>query len=60
MNRYSPVSPRRKNATVGAIPGFLKPPKPNNRPISEMTVRELQDRFALNKRILDSPYVLLT
>jgi hypothetical protein len=39
-------------------PGFLAPPRPKPRPIEELTVRELQDMYDRNKKILSSPYVL--
>jgi len=57
----TPISPIRRKTTHPTIslPGFRPAPKPNNRPISQMTVRELQDRFNLNSRILASPCVLI-
>ncbi|KAF4619968.1 hypothetical protein D9613_005359 [Agrocybe pediades] len=59
---YSPSSPssptsssppRRKNPVQ--IPGFRPSPRPNQRPIAEMTVRELQDRHNFNAKLLSSP-----
>ncbi|KAF8165205.1 hypothetical protein B0H34DRAFT_688264 [Crassisporium funariophilum] len=53
MPPVSPTSPvRRKNPI---LPGFRPSPKPKQRPISEMTVRELQDRQNLNAKLLASP-----
>ncbi|KAF8914051.1 hypothetical protein CPB84DRAFT_1758253 [Gymnopilus junonius] len=53
MNR-PPTSPvRRKNNPI--LPGFRPSPRPNQRPIGEMTVRELQDRHIFNAKILSSP-----
>lgn len=40
---------RKRQAT---IPGFRAPPRPKRTPIAEMTVRELQDLYTFNKRIL--------
>ncbi|PPQ83257.1 hypothetical protein CVT25_003996 [Psilocybe cyanescens] len=55
MNRSSssPTMPvRRKNPI---LPGFRAPPRPNQRPIAQMTVRELQDRHNFNAKLLASP-----
>ncbi|PPQ65228.1 hypothetical protein CVT26_000205 [Gymnopilus dilepis] len=52
MNR-SPTSPTQRRNPV--LPGFRPSPRPNQRPISEMTVRELQDRHNFNAKILSSP-----
>ncbi|KAJ3528027.1 hypothetical protein NMY22_g9562 [Coprinellus aureogranulatus] len=49
----SPRSPVRKRQPT--IPGFRPPPRPKRTPIAEMTVRELQDLYNFNKRILASP-----
>ncbi|KAF8192583.1 hypothetical protein BJ912DRAFT_266829 [Pholiota molesta] len=56
MNRSpsSPASPvRRKNNPT--LPGFRPSPRPKQRPISQMTLRELQDLHNFNKKILSSP-----
>lgn len=36
-------------------PGFRAAPRPRRRPIIEMTVRELQDLYSLNEKILSAP-----
>jgi hypothetical protein len=51
MNTPSNSPVRRKNPI---IPGFIPSPQ---RPIDEMTLRELQDRHILNVKLLASPYV---
>ncbi|KAJ3517974.1 hypothetical protein NLJ89_g164 [Agrocybe chaxingu] len=52
----SPIrSPTRRKNPPLEIPGFRSSPRPKQRPIAEMTVRELQDRHALNAKILASP-----
>ena len=56
MNTPSNSPVRRKNPI---IPGFRPPPRPKQRPINEMTLRELQDRHILNVKLLASPYVKL-
>ena len=38
--------------------GFRAAPKPKPRPVEELTVRELQDMYDRNKKILSSPSVL--
>jgi hypothetical protein len=48
------MASRRK---LSAPPGFRAAPRPRQRPIAEMSVRELQDRHALNAKILSSPWV---
>ncbi|KDR83592.1 hypothetical protein GALMADRAFT_235857 [Galerina marginata CBS 339.88] len=55
MNRSptSPTSPVRRNNPI--LPGFRPSPRPKQRPIAEMTVRELQDRHNFNAKILSSP-----
>ena len=55
MNTPSNSPVRRKHPI---IPGFRPSPRPKQRPIDEMTVRELQDRHILNAKLLASPYVL--
>ena len=59
MNRstMSPTSPARRKSTT--LPGFRPSPRPKQRPISEMTVRELQDLHKFNIKILSSPCVTL-
>ena len=54
MNTPSNSPVRRKNPI---IPGFRPSPRPKQRPINEMTLRELQDRHILNVKLLASPYV---
>lgn len=56
---YVPLSPASlKPGRKKSIPvGFRPAPKPKKK-IDEMTLRELQDLYALNTRILSSPYVL--
>ncbi|KAJ3573338.1 hypothetical protein NP233_g2493 [Leucocoprinus birnbaumii] len=49
----SPTSPHRKHPF--ALPGFRPSPRPKQRPIAEMTIRELQDLHRLNTNILASP-----
>ena len=52
----SPTSP--SQARKQAIPpGFIAPPKPKAKPVTQMTVRELHDRHDRNANILASPYV---
>lgn len=41
--------------STDTLPGFLRPAKPKQRPISELTVRELNDQRNTNARILASP-----
>ncbi|KAF9451637.1 hypothetical protein P691DRAFT_807254 [Macrolepiota fuliginosa MF-IS2] len=53
LSPVSPTSPRRKQQTVP--PGFRPSPRPKQRPIAEMTLRELQDLHRLNSNILSSP-----
>jgi hypothetical protein len=48
---------RHKNAFP---PGFRPAPKPKRTPISEMSLRELQDLHSTNKRLLATPYVAAT
>ena len=38
-------------------PGFRAPPKPKQKPISQMTARELHDQHDRNARLLNSSYV---
>jgi hypothetical protein len=40
--------------------GFRPAPKPKPKPVAEMTLRELQDLYNLNRKILSSPYVPYT
>ena len=54
MNTPSNSPVRQKNPI---IPGFRPSPRPKQRPINEMTLRELQDRHILNVKLLASPYV---
>ena len=56
MDKPSNSPVRRKNPI---IPGFRPSPRPKQRPINEMTLRELQDRHILNVKLLASPYVSL-
>ncbi|OCH90698.1 hypothetical protein OBBRIDRAFT_699404, partial [Obba rivulosa] len=49
----SPTSPRPPKPAVP--PGFRAPPRPNARPIEQLSVRELHDRHAFNTRILAEP-----
>lgn len=49
----SPTSPRNRDVP----PGFRPSQRPKQRPIPEMTIRELQDLHRLNATILASPYV---
>ena len=37
--------------------GFRPAPKPKLKPVTEMSLRELQDMYNFNKKILSSPYV---
>ncbi|TFK29360.1 hypothetical protein FA15DRAFT_664301 [Coprinopsis marcescibilis] len=50
----TPSSPLRHRQPT-TIPGFRPSQRPARRPISEMTIRELQDLRKLNARILASP-----
>lgn len=38
-------------------PGFRAPPKPKQKPISQLTARELHDQHDRNARLLNSSYV---
>ncbi|TFK43396.1 hypothetical protein BDQ12DRAFT_674911 [Crucibulum laeve] len=49
----SPSSPMRRKQLIPH--GFRPSPRPKQRPIAEMTVRELQDLHKLNAKILASP-----
>lgn len=53
LSPVSPTSPRRKQQTL--LPGFRPSPRPKQRPIAEMTLRELQDLHRLNSNVLASP-----
>ncbi|KAF9008928.1 hypothetical protein BDQ17DRAFT_1236575 [Cyathus striatus] len=58
MNRIPPsspasTSPTRRKPTIP--PGFRPSPRPAQRPIAQLTVRELQDRHIFNAKILSSP-----
>lgn len=46
---------RPRKASVPA--GFRPPPKPKQRPLEELTIRELQDLHARNANILATPCV---
>ena len=48
---------RHKQKSIPA--GFRPAPKPRQKPISQMSLRELRDLHNLNTRILSSPYVPL-
>lgn len=52
----SPTSPKASNRPIP--PGFL-PSKPHDRPLEELSKRELNDRYLRNKNILNGPYVSL-
>ncbi|THH33577.1 hypothetical protein EUX98_g539 [Antrodiella citrinella] len=56
----SPTSPggRPHKSATHSIPGFISPPKPRQRPIYDLSVAELYEKHARNKRILSNPYVL--
>ncbi|THV08682.1 hypothetical protein K435DRAFT_772112 [Dendrothele bispora CBS 962.96] len=47
------ISPHRRNSAVP--PGFRAAPRPQHRPISEMSVRELQDLYEKNTKVLAEP-----
>ncbi|KAG1753913.1 uncharacterized protein EDB91DRAFT_424816 [Suillus paluster] len=49
----SPTSPMRTKKPV-VLPGFRAPPKPKQKPISQMTARELHDQHDRNARLLNS------
>ncbi|KIK08358.1 hypothetical protein K443DRAFT_672384 [Laccaria amethystina LaAM-08-1] len=49
----SPISPSRNRHPI--LPGFRPSPRPKQRPVAEMTVRELQDLHSLNAKVLASP-----
>ena len=51
----SPTLPHRKQQVP---PGFRPSVRPKQRPIAEMTIRELQDLRRLNTTILASPYAI--
>jgi len=50
------MTSRRKSAIPA---GFRAAPRPKQRPIAEMTVRELRDLHSLNVKILSTPWVPL-
>ncbi|TCD66929.1 hypothetical protein EIP91_000707 [Steccherinum ochraceum] len=52
----SPTYPTRPHRTAThAIPGFISPRKPKQRPINDLTIPELSEKHARNKRILSNP-----
>ena len=48
------MRPHKANAT--SIPGFISPPKPKKRPIHNLSIPELYEKHAANKRLLSNPY----
>ncbi|EIW82418.1 hypothetical protein CONPUDRAFT_165017 [Coniophora puteana RWD-64-598 SS2] len=50
----SPTSPSRARKQA-VPPGFIAPPKPKAKPLTQMTLRELHDRYDRNANILASP-----
>jgi len=51
--RMSPTAARRMSTDT--LPGFLRPTRPKQKPITELSVRELNDQHTTNARILSSP-----
>ncbi|KAH8106101.1 hypothetical protein BXZ70DRAFT_416172 [Cristinia sonorae] len=52
----SPTTATRPHkSTSHTIPGFISPPKPKQRPIYDLSVAELYEKHARNKRILANP-----
>ncbi|KAF5370029.1 hypothetical protein D9758_001169 [Tetrapyrgos nigripes] len=52
-NSHRRISPHRRNPAVP--PGFRAAPRPKHRPISDMSVRELQDLYEKNTKLLAEP-----
>ncbi|KAK7470782.1 hypothetical protein VKT23_002200 [Stygiomarasmius scandens] len=52
-NTHTRTSPHRRN--LAAPPGFRAAPRPQHRPISDMSVQELQELYTKNSKILTEP-----
>ncbi|KAI0033770.1 hypothetical protein K488DRAFT_47039 [Vararia minispora EC-137] len=53
--RMAAASPARRKSSSTGIPGFRVAPRPKQRPIEELTLRELRDIYDRNTRILAQP-----